>query len=58
MMLSRLGIRSRTYGGLAILVVLGLVLGGIGVWQLTSIDGQVAQQIRQRAHRPRRFLGA
>ena len=43
MSLLHLGIRSRVYGGMGILVVLGLSLAGLGVWNLTSIDGQVAR---------------
>jgi len=41
MFLSRLGIRSRIYGGMGILVVLGLALAGQGVWQLSAVDGEV-----------------
>jgi len=43
MALSHLGIRSRIYGGMGVLVVLGLALAGLGVWNLTSIDSQVAK---------------
>jgi len=43
MFLSRLGIRSRIYGGMGILVVLGLALAGQGIWQLTAIDDQVGK---------------
>jgi methyl-accepting chemotaxis protein len=43
MSLLHLGIRSRVYGGMGILVILGLSLAGLGVWNLTSIDGQVAR---------------
>ncbi len=43
MLPSYLGIRSRIYGGMGILVMLGLALAGLGVWNLTSIDGQVAR---------------
>ncbi len=43
MFISRLGIRSRIYGGMVVLVVLGLALAGQGVWQLTAIDAQVGK---------------
>ncbi len=43
MFLSRLGIRSRIYGGMGILVILGLALAGQGIWELTAIDVQVAK---------------
>ena len=43
MLHSRFGIRSRIYGGMGILVVLGLALAGQGVRQLTAIDAQVAR---------------
>jgi len=43
MSLVRLGIRSRIYGGMGVLVSLGLSLAGLGVWNLTSIDSQVAR---------------
>lgn len=46
MLLTRLGIRSRIYGGMAILVILGWALAGQGVWQLEAIDAQV---VRMRA---------
>ena len=39
----RLGIRSRIYGGMGVLVMLGLALAGQGIWQLTLIDAQVAR---------------
>ncbi len=41
MLLSRLGIRSRIYGGMGILVLLGIALAGQGVRQLSAIDRQV-----------------
>ncbi|MGA3005330.1 MAG: methyl-accepting chemotaxis protein [Acetobacteraceae bacterium] len=39
----RFGIRSRIYGGMGILVILGLTLAAEGVRQLTAIDSQVAR---------------
>jgi len=43
MILSRFGIRSRVYSGMGVLVVLGLGLAGLGVWNLKAIDSQVAR---------------
>jgi len=39
----RLSIRSRIYGGMGILVVLGLALAGQGIRELTTIDRQVTR---------------
>ena len=39
----RLSIRSRIYGGMGVLVLLGLALAGRGVWELTAIDDRVAR---------------
>ena len=43
MSLLRFGIRSRIYGGMGVLVLLGLSLAGRGIWQMTAIDQQVAR---------------
>ena len=39
----RLGIRARIYGGMGVLVTLGLALAGQGIRELTTIDHQVAR---------------
>jgi methyl-accepting chemotaxis protein len=43
MWFSWFGIRSRIFGGMGVLVVLGLALAGMGIWQLTSIEGDVGR---------------
>jgi methyl-accepting chemotaxis protein len=39
----RLTIRARIYGGMAILVLFGMVLNGRAAWQLSAIDSQVGR---------------
>jgi len=43
MSLPRPGIRSRIYGGMGVLVILGLILASQGIRQFTAIDSQVAR---------------
>ncbi|HEY1932901.1 MAG TPA: methyl-accepting chemotaxis protein [Acetobacteraceae bacterium] len=43
MKLIRLSIRSRIYGGMGVIVVLGLLLAGLAVWNLTQIGHQVGR---------------
>lgn len=43
MRLFRVSIRSRIYGGMAVLVLLGLALSGRALWELSTIDHQVAR---------------
>jgi hypothetical protein len=43
MAMFHLSIRARIFGGMAILVLLGVALAGRGVWALARIDNQLTR---------------
>ncbi len=43
MAIFRLSIRARIFGGMGILVLLGVALAGRGVWDLARIDNQLTR---------------